>query len=255
MLIELYVSNLPPDYTESDVAQLFDIEGAVQNVILLTNQRTNLPRHAATVEFETNERYWMVLRRLNQKIVEGYQIFASPKEPTQNLRIPPQILKKQSKDLAEYLRETDLKPRVQIHRMIRLCGVDFVQALVDETNRLEKEGGLMLPDGTRRRTKGGVFFHLARNNVSHKILKPIFFAPMPEQPEAAPPPPPPPPAPKKTAAELLDELRRSYRQSQQKMVQLQSSGAPTEQVAEATREMVKTKKQIDELLKRFPNLR
>ncbi len=253
MLFELYVSNLPPDFTEDQVAALFDIEGTFTNITLLTNQRTNLPRNAATVDFETEEKFWLVLRRMNQKTVLGNRIFTTPKEPTQKLRIPPQLLKKQAKDIAEYLRETDLKPRVQIHRMIRLCGVDFVQALLEETDYIERNGGLMLPDGTRRRTKGGVFFHMARNNVSHKILKPIFFAPMPDQPEVVAPPPPPAP-PKKTPSQLLEELRLSYREAQQEMIRLQSAGASKETVGEATKQVFKIKNTIDALLKRFPNL-
>jgi len=40
----------------------------------------------------------------------------------------------------------------------------------------ERNGGLMLPDGSRRRTPGGVFFHLIRTTLgtkeSYKILRP-----------------------------------------------------------------------------------
>lgn len=262
MLVELYVSNLPPGLEESQVIELIDLPGTITSVSLLINQRTNLPRNAATLDLETEERFWMVLRLMNRKFVGDYRLLTSPKEPTQNLRIPPHILKGQSKSIAEYLGEADFKPKVQIHRMIRLCGVDFVQALLDETNRIEKEGGLMLPDGTRRRTKGGVFFHLARNNISHKILKPIFFAPLPEPPaqrtswqprQAAPKEAPPKPKPR-TAEEVLTDLRQSYRQAQQKMTQLQSSGAATNEVMAATQRMFLIKRQIDAFLKKYPNL-
>lgn len=260
MQVELYVSNLPPGYTEEEVSRLIDLPGTVTNVTLLINQRTNMPRNAAVISFDTEEKFWFVLRLMNRKFVGDYRILTSPKEPTQLLRIPPQLLKSQSKSIAEYLGESDLKPKVQIHRMIRLCGVDFVQALLDETNRIEKEGGVMLPDESRRRTKGGVFFHLARNNISHKILKPIFFAPLPEpqpprgksQPrqESAPAAKPKP----RTAEEVLIELRQLYRQAQQKMMQLQTSGATSDEVKAATQQMFRIKSQIDTLLRKYPNL-
>ncbi len=261
MLVELYISNLPPGLDEVQVKEFIDLPGTVTSVSLLVNQRTGLPRNAAMLDVETEEKFWMVLRLMNRKVVGGYRLLTSPKEPTQKLRIPPHILKAQSKSIAEYLGEADLKPKVQIHRMIRLCGVDFVQALLDETNRIEKEGGLMLPDGTRRRTKGGVFFHLARNNISHKILKPIFFAPLPEPTAQRTTPQPRQTAPKEAAKpkprraeEVLTDLRQLYRQAQQKMIQLQSSGAATTEVMAATQQMYRIKSQIDAFLKKYPNL-
>lgn len=53
----------------------------------------------------------------------------------------------------------------QIKRVIQLCGVEFAQKMYDAAMEIEANGGMMLADNSRRRTPGGVFFHLVRNNV------------------------------------------------------------------------------------------
>jgi RNA recognition motif-containing protein len=278
MITEIYVAHLPPDADEEDVYHLISRQGTVHKVEMMVNQRTGEPRHAASVELETDQKLWYVLRQLNSRYLGEYRVFASPKQPTQDLRIPPPLLKSYSKEVAEKLGETDFKPRVQIHRMIRLCGVDFVQAVLEETFFTEENGGLMLPDDSRRRTLGGVFFHLARRSLNYKILKPIFFAPLPPEKrkpkprphqhhrrpdrdrrsaprqEAAPPPPPPEKPKPKSAAELLENLRQSYREAQQDMNEYQQQGNQAAAL-KATQRVYKIGKQIDAILERFPHLK
>ncbi len=89
-------------------------------------------------------------------------------------------------EIAAQLGETEPTPRKTIKRAVRILGPERVQALLDRTLETERTGGLMLPDGSRRRTPGGVFFYLLRKSVApkegHKILRP--------HPPAAPAPPP-----------------------------------------------------------------
>ena len=47
---------------------------------------------------------------------------------------------------------------------------------VAEALAIEAQGGLMLPDGSRRRTLGGVFFHLLRKGVTPAERRVIFPA-------------------------------------------------------------------------------
>jgi hypothetical protein len=77
-------------------------------------------------------------------------------------------------EIAEQLQEVEAIPRQQILNIIELCGPEFARSLVDETIQLEGDGGLMLPDGSRRRTIGGVFFYLVRQRVERDLKSKIY---------------------------------------------------------------------------------
>lgn len=76
--------------------------------------------------------------------------------------------------LADQLGETERGPRSQIARIVRGVGVEFARELYQRTLETEGQGGLMLPDGSRRRTVGGVFIYLARAQVSSELRLKIF---------------------------------------------------------------------------------
>jgi hypothetical protein len=63
--------------------------------------------------------------------------------------------------IAERLGETEQGPRMQIKRLVGILGHTQALALLEQTMQMEEQGGMMLPNGSRRRTPGGVFFHLA----------------------------------------------------------------------------------------------
>jgi hypothetical protein len=84
--------------------------------------------------------------------------------------------------IAEQLGETEPAPVSQIRRVVKALGTEQALALLKETRIIEAQGGLMLPDASRRRTAGGVFFHLIRTTVPQQVRTRIF------------PPPPPKPA-------------------------------------------------------------
>jgi PHAX RNA-binding domain len=64
--------------------------------------------------------------------------------------------------LAEQLGEADKRVHKQLHHLVKLLGVERSLAFLERTLATEAEGGMMLPDGSRRRTPGGVFFFLVR---------------------------------------------------------------------------------------------
>ena len=70
--------------------------------------------------------------------------------------------------IAAQLDETEPGPIMQIRRVLRTLGPERTLAFVQQTLDVEARGGMMLPDGSRRRTLGGVFFHLVRGNISWK---------------------------------------------------------------------------------------
>jgi hypothetical protein len=63
--------------------------------------------------------------------------------------------------IADQLGETAVGVRRQIEQIVKALGRTQARALLEETNSIEAQGGMMLPDGSRRRTIGGVFLYLA----------------------------------------------------------------------------------------------
>src|SRR5918998_3519024 len=76
--------------------------------------------------------------------------------------------------IAAQLGETASVPVRQIGRALATLGEERVRAVVAEALAVEARGGLLLPDGSRRRTVGGVFFHLVRRGVTRDERRAIF---------------------------------------------------------------------------------
>lgn len=76
--------------------------------------------------------------------------------------------------IAKTLGEVEEIPLFQITGIVRVLGEEGAQALLKETLDIEKGGGMLLADGTRRRSPGGVFFQLARRKLPAEEKKNIF---------------------------------------------------------------------------------
>ena len=81
--------------------------------------------------------------------------------------------------IADSLAETEELPRSQIAKVTKVLGREETLALLREVERIEAAGGLLVPDGSRRRTPGGVFFHLARQKLPRPVRFRIFAPPQP----------------------------------------------------------------------------
>ena len=79
--------------------------------------------------------------------------------------------------IAAALGETISQARTQIRRIVRHLGPEDAQRYVAEAQRVEAAGGMLLPDGSRRRTLGGVFFVLIRNALPEEERKIVFPPP------------------------------------------------------------------------------
>lgn len=89
-----------------------------------------------------------------------------------------------SEKLAEVLQE----PNVPLLRQVlRVLGFDRTIAVLTETLTCEANGGMLTTDGTRRRTPGGTFFQLVRQQSSPRERQRLFPRPAP-QPGQGPPP-------------------------------------------------------------------
>lgn len=76
--------------------------------------------------------------------------------------------------VAKELGEKDEKPVGQIVRMVEHLGRDWVQSMVDETNKIEEKDGMKTDDGKRRRTKGGVFFYICKGKMDDEAKLKVF---------------------------------------------------------------------------------
>jgi hypothetical protein len=79
-----------------------------------------------------------------------------------------------AQQIAEALGESDENPRTQIAAIVKTLGAEGALALLAQTQKVEEAGGLLVPDGTRRRTPGGVFFLLAREKLTPADRAAIF---------------------------------------------------------------------------------
>jgi hypothetical protein len=68
--------------------------------------------------------------------------------------------------IAAQLGETVGGPRATIWRIVRTIGPERAQAFVAQALEAEANGGMLIPDGSRRRTLGGIFFYLVRTQIS-----------------------------------------------------------------------------------------
>jgi hypothetical protein len=74
-------------------------------------------------------------------------------------------IKSLAEELAEELNETKPQPKRQIELLLEHMGEEFVRAKIEEAKKVEADGGMMVDDGSRRRTLGGVFFYVAKLDV------------------------------------------------------------------------------------------
>lgn len=167
----LYVTNFPPETTADDLFDLFDEYGAVETVEIDVEERIDTPY--AIVEMNSEKHATKAHRSLNgYALDEAHRLAVS--YPDLELRDLTSKQRKALDQIAEELGETDEVPLRQIETMARLCGLPFVEALVDEALIIDEGDGLMTSDGERRRTTGGVFFYLARYRMSPTVRRVIF---------------------------------------------------------------------------------
>ncbi len=61
-----------------------------------------------------------------------------------------------------------------IEKLVNTLGIERVSDYLQKTLTIEAEGGMMTRDGERRRTPGGVFFHVVKGELSKAERKHIF---------------------------------------------------------------------------------
>ena len=77
-------------------------------------------------------------------------------------------------EIAARLGETEEEPIRQIRRAVRLLGEERVQSVAARALHVEAAGGMMRADGSQKRSVGGVFFILMREDVGRTDFYRIF---------------------------------------------------------------------------------
>ena len=77
--------------------------------------------------------------------------------------------------IADALGETEKLPRRQIARVVAALGEARARDLLAEVLAVEAGGGQLLPDGSRRRTPGGAFFRLLRDQLPAAAVNAILW--------------------------------------------------------------------------------
>lgn len=72
----------------------------------------------------------------------------------------PKVAASIAAQIADQLGETRHWPRKQIKQICWALGDDQAQALAQQALEIEDAGGMLVTSGKRRRTPGGIFFHL-----------------------------------------------------------------------------------------------
>src|SRR5439155_8637674 len=78
------------------------------------------------------------------------------------------------KTIASELGEHDAEPLRQLRTVVKHLGTEQALAFLKEALAIEERGGLLVADGSRRRTKGGVFFYLVRTKGPTPVRR-LFF--------------------------------------------------------------------------------
>jgi RNA recognition motif-containing protein len=171
MAKQLYVANFPPDLTADDLVQLFADHGEVVEVAVEQDERSGQP--VALVEMGSEKYATRAMNNLNGFDVDGYRVAVSPAEVDYSKDLTSRS-KRTAEDIIATLEEEEKVPVRQIEAIVRFCGGQFAQALLDEALAIEEGEGLMTADGSRRRSKGGVFFYLARYRMSPELRKLVY---------------------------------------------------------------------------------
>jgi hypothetical protein len=103
---------------------------------------------------------------------------------------PPEDIKVTAATIAQQLSETNPLAIEQIELIVRHLGAEAALAFLQETLEVEARGGLMLPDGSRRRTPGGVYLYLVKGHIPRNVRSIIWPylqpRPKPQKPQIEP---------------------------------------------------------------------
>lgn len=166
MILKLYLANFPPEAAEEQIQAVFAPVGPASRVKILDIKNMEYVGGHALLWLETEQEISDVLSQVNGYLWDGYRLCLSPTKPSSMPAEPTAEQQQFAESLAAKLGELEPEPCQQILDIVRLCTAAFAQAVLDDTLDVEERGGMVVRDGSRPRTRGGVFFYLARGRLS-----------------------------------------------------------------------------------------
>jgi len=275
---QIYLCDLPVDCTDEQLSALLQHHGALTAVEWLPPEEDSTLRRAV-VTVDSTAPLLAIVGQLNQRPLGDQPVVASPAVPPETPVEPSKRQIAAAAEIAAQLGEKKSWPRMMIRQTVGVCGVRFAQEMVRRAQAIDAAGGMLVPDGSRRRTVGGTFFTLSRQYVTPEVGRYIFHetkralkaqkAGGKQAAEQAAPPEshapadiqPDPPASDSPEAldgarQKLDALREEMSAAQAQLKAVQSGQAPrTTGVFSLLKRVVDTQKAIDALLAEHPGLR
>jgi RNA recognition motif-containing protein len=167
----LYVSNLSATATEDQLRQVIGQYGEI--TLIEFGQDEHFATRYALVEMVAEKAATKAMNDLNgYKLNERCLSISYPEADLTRELLPKQ--RRAIEEIAAQLGETEKVPLRQLEALVRLTSISLAQALLKEAEEVDAADGMMTNDGTRKRTKGGVFFYLARPRVSPPVRQIVF---------------------------------------------------------------------------------
>ena len=91
--------------------------------------------------------------------------------------MPYPTAKEHGQKLAKALDETNPIAKTSLIRIIQYLGLEWAEDCYHATEKVQSEGGLSVADGSRKRSFGGVFLHLAKKEMDSDQRWFIFYLP------------------------------------------------------------------------------
>ena len=286
MSYEIYICDLPVDCTDEQLDALLRPHATLTAVEWRPPGEDSALRRAV-VTADSAAPLLAVVGQLNQQMIGEQPVVASPAAPPETPAEPSKRQIAAAAEIAAQLGEKKAWPRMMIRQTVSVCGVRFAQAMTQRAQAIDAAGGMLVPDGSRRRTVGGIFFLLVRRYVTPDVGRYIFHetkrahkepkangkqaaagdkalpAEGPTPANATPDPPAAepsaaldPPDALDDARRKLDALREEMSAAQAQLEAIKSGQAPrTTGAFSLLKQVVDAQKAIDALLVEHPGLR
>lgn len=170
MATALFVATLDETVTADDLRALFATYGEVTSVEISTEPHVGQP--VAVVEMAAQKQATRALNALNGTELAGKRLYVSYCLPDLDRDMTPRQ-RKIVQEIAAVLGESEKKPLRQIEAIVYLCGGRFAEALAEAALAIDAQEGMLTADGTRR-TKGGIFFYLARFRMPPEARRIVY---------------------------------------------------------------------------------
>lgn len=167
----IFVTNFPDETTQEDLEPIFKKYGDIESIEFGKDEKRDI--RYAFVEMGAEKTATKARNQLNGTRLGEKYLAVTPADVGDRDKLSSKQ-RKVFEAIAKELEETDETPLRQLEAIVMLCGTNFAEAILKETNEIEEAGGIMTSDGERRRTKGGVFFYLARFRMPQELRAVVY---------------------------------------------------------------------------------